>query len=139
MRWFANLFGAAQECGKEQQCDPTVHFSDDEVDTAALRLLRGRYPQIPHFAVTGATIEKCDQAQKQVDALRAEFSTYEPARMRRAIMEWMDFFDNEISETREDVATQKSRREQEAYRASTKAHDDRVGALLTALSQKEKG
>jgi hypothetical protein len=107
--------------------------SDDAVKDAALKIV---WP-LPDCSESwiGGTVEQCDRAQARLLERRAEFATFEPTWMRKAIMEWLDFAEGQIAEAREDCVTQKSRRDLDDYRARTKAENERAQQVLRSIGR----
>jgi hypothetical protein len=111
--------------------DPLAQFSDDELQTAALRVLDER-PEC-HDSWFGGTVAECDAALQQVANLRVKYASYQPVRMRKAIMSWLDYFEHQAKESREDCVTQKSRRELDEYRAERNTEQARTNQVLDKL------
>lgn len=95
--------------------DPLSRFSNADLRHVALDIVWPVTP--PMSAYWGDTLEKCDREQELVNAQRFEFENYEPARMRRAIMGWLDFCDRRIKEARRDIETQASVKRMKKYDA----------------------
>lgn len=129
--WFAITHEGAMPIIGPDQSGGLGGFSDDDWQTAALRI-------VPHFSTSaswcGGTVEQCDRVLAEIAKAREQFSAYEPPRMRRAIMGWLDYFEHDARNDRADCVSQKSRKELDEYRASRQAERDRVGKLTAALS-----
>lgn len=122
--------------GNKRSDAAVARFTRDEMNTAALRLLRGRVPHCSKSWI-GGTIEQCARAELAINALRKEYANYQPSAMRRQIMEWLDYYEYEAQEAREDIQSQKSKRELDAYSRQNRVHDDRVADLMQILSTTE--
>lgn len=115
--------------------DPLADFSADELQAAALKMPNVyaaiRRPSDSFWG--GRDFRECDACQARADAVRAQYATYEPRRMRNAILDWMDYADRHIAEVREDIRTQATRRRMDAYRAEQEAKGERHRELLATL------
>jgi hypothetical protein len=67
------------------RADPLADYSDDELHTAALRMV------FPGGTNRCHSVIACDREAANIAALRAKYADYEPLRMRRQIMRWLDY------------------------------------------------
>lgn len=114
--------------------DPTHGFSDDEVDSAALKLVYG-CPE-GTSAWMGGTVEKNEAALAEVQRRRQQYVNYEPVRMRRAIMKWFDYYERQCRKKIEECRTydaDKERRERAEREEKGRARDRRVQELTDRL------
>lgn len=111
--------------------DPLAEFSDDEVESAALRVLKER-PECRE-SWFGGTVAKCDETLAKIDELRGKYANIEPLRMRRAVIGWLDYFEHKARAARRDCETGKSRRDLDAHVAREAAKSVRVRAVLDRL------
>jgi hypothetical protein len=111
--------------------DPLANFTQREVHLAALDLV---WP-LPsaNDSFWGGSIAECDRAEDQVEAKRLKYRDYEPIRMRKEIMSWLDYAWGRIQEARSDVETQKHRREMDKYLAKQDAENERKRAVLNTI------
>ena len=115
--------------------DRLSNFSQDEIRNAALKIIWNERPRIPSKSWLGGTLESCDGADEQVVRLRHRYATYEPIRIRRAIMRWLDYFEAQAEEARRDIVSQKSKLELGAYRERERHKSSRVRELMRVLSE----
>ena len=116
--------------------DPLAEFSAEELQSAALKM-PNVYPAINRPSDSfwgGRDFRECDRCQARADAVRAQYATYEPRRMRNAILDWMDYADRNIAEVREDIRTQATRRRMDAFRAESEQERERQRAVLAKIS-----
>lgn len=113
--------------------DPLAEFSDDEVESAALNVLKER-PECGE-SWFGGTVAKCDKTLAKIDDLRGKYANIEPPRMRSAVMKWLDYFEYKAREARRDCETGKSRRDLNAHSAREAAKSARVRAVLDRLRE----
>lgn len=111
--------------------DPLSKFSNDEIRGAALDIV---WPvTTPMSGYWGNTLADCDRAKAIVDGKRKKFADYEPARMRGAIMSWLDFEDRRISEARADIVNGTSVRRMQEYDDRQRAKANTTAAVLQTL------
>lgn len=111
--------------------DPYAEFSDSDFQVLALERLPGNLDTSDSF--WGGTIKRCDEVLARIAELRQQYDDVEPRRLRGALLDWLDYFANKARENREDVRTQKRRREIDAFSASQDEKRRRVRALSDAL------
>ena len=113
--------------------DKLSSFSSDDVRRAALDIV---WPVVtPMSGYWGNTIDDCDRAQVIVDAKRKKFADYEPPRMRKAIMSWLDFEDRRIAEARADIISGTSVKRMQRYEDRREKEQKGKDAVLQALKQ----
>lgn len=127
MSVFDRIFGGDEP-------DPLSGFSDDELQTAALRIMPERISTQQSWI--GGTVAQCDEALIRCALLREKYKDYSPPRMRKAIMGWIDHFEYMARKDREDCKTQKSKNEQIAYRARCEAEQEKTRRVLDTLSSR---
>ncbi len=76
------------------QADPTDGYSDDELETAALAILR----QLPHCSFLSTDMSDWERNNQLYQQKRAEFANYPSRRMRRHIMQWIDYYEKRNNE-----------------------------------------
>lgn len=113
--------------------DPLAAYSDDELQTAALRVLKER-PSCSKSWI-GGTVKQCDDALEHIKWLRLQYENYEPRRMRKAVMDWLAFYEREALENRRDCETQKSRRDKDEYRKKNDAREKVTRSILDTLKK----
>lgn len=64
-----------------------------DAQMAALRIM-GSVPRCQESWI-GGTVENCDRALERVKEMRAQYATFEPRWMRKEIMGWLDFAEND--------------------------------------------
>jgi hypothetical protein len=83
----------------------------------------------------GGTVEQCDRALSRIAELRVKYDKQGPPKLRRAILDWLDYFERQAREYREDCVTGKGRKDQDEYEAKMKRDQDRVQKLRETLSK----
>jgi hypothetical protein len=71
-------------------------FSDEVWSQLAMKMI---WPT-PHYH---GTIEGCDKDQRDTDEKRQKFAFTEPPKLRRHIMDWLDFCDKQIQNKRDRI------------------------------------
>ena len=97
-RW---LFGDKQAAPARPAtpADPAyAEFSADDWDTAGLRMVSSRMRPRPW------TMDELANAKANIAAMRAEYAEAQPIKLRKAIMEWLDYFDRDLDERRDRIA-----------------------------------
>lgn len=114
--------------------DPTADFSDADISRAALEYVYGACSSSESWC--GGTIAACDRSDEQIAAYRARYADFEPRRVRKAIMAWLDYYQDRNDKNRRDVETQESRHRLDAYSARIDEENRRSRALLDELPPK---
>ena len=115
--------------------DPRLaDFTHDDIYTAARRLI---HPRIPHVfpSYLGGKLEDVARAETVLANLRLEYKNYEPIEMSEEIFHWLDFFANRLAETKEDIITQKTKKEQDARHKEQEDKNNRADRLLRKLKE----
>lgn len=65
--------------------DPIDEFSSDEIQLAALRIIGNNF----HCSLSwiGGRIERCNDVDAKIKAAREQYASFEPRRIRHAIMD----------------------------------------------------
>jgi len=133
--YFRDMFGWFKKSNPETDpSDPLAGFSDDEIQTAALDLVHPLPAGKPSWY--GGTVKECDRALEQIVALRTKYAEYQPARMRRAILGWLDYAEREVMRDRADCVSGKSKRDLDAHSAREEQVSARSREVLAALKEK---
>lgn len=118
-------------------CSPSdgrpAEMSKDDISRAALHIV---YP-LPTCSQSwiGGTVQQCDDALARVAKRRKEFENFDPPWMRAAIIDWFDYAEGDIKKTREDCITQKSKKDQEAFRESWRQERERTEQILKSIGR----
>jgi hypothetical protein len=133
----ALYFGQSLRNSESHIKPASPQFTNDDINRAALKLVHPRVPYV-FKSYLGGTIAEADRAAAQIAALRKEFTSFEPAYMRREILGWLDFFDKRLAETRRDIETGESKKRVERHSAEMEGESDRADAVLASLNLRAK-
>jgi hypothetical protein len=138
IRWFSWLFrsdpvgeSAVVPSPQKRPDEPPSKFSDDDYEKAALNLL-WPIPR-PRDSFWGGNFAECDAAHVWADQTEAKYSTLSDPRMKRHVMGWISFVRKEAEAAREDLRSQKHKREHDEYSARLTAERHRADELAAII------
>ena len=131
------LFGFLFNCGNATaQTDssastikPTTNFTKDDYSGLALDMVFDRITRV----YSTDSIETCDRAIKEAKDLRAEYAKMEPGRLRDAVMEWIDYYENEAKEAKRSIQSNDYATRMAKYDEEQRVKRERIEALKQSL------
>jgi hypothetical protein len=136
----AALFALWHAVQDVRAIDPGQHrrkrrraFSHDDWQSVALDYVYGKVLRT-YDSFWGGTVEQCDRAIERINNLRAEYKDLQPPKLRKEIMDWLDFYEKRAKDDRADVVSQKHRKQMDAYDLERKERDRRANALRRQLA-----
>lgn len=113
---------------------PKERFTSDDYDNLALsEVFKQGLRTSPSWI--GGRVAQCEAALTRIEALRKQYETIKPPKLRRAYMKWLDHYEREARENMADIHTQKSRRDLDAYKQESAARRERTQALREHLKR----
>ena len=135
------LFGFLFNCGNataqtdssasttKSTIKPTTNFTKDDYSDLALDMVFDRITKV-YFT---DSIETCDRAIKEAEDLRAEYAKMEPGRLRDAVMEWIDYYENEAKEIKRSTRNNDYATLMAKYDEEQRVKRERIEALKQSL------
>lgn len=109
-------------------------FSKDEISSAALDLIYS-YGLSTWGGSLGGTLEKCNRVDEAIEKLRVKFKDYQPRRLRNAVIDWLDYYQDRCDESREDITKGTSCKRMDDYNKYLKNRQDKSGIILSIASK----